>query len=152
MLKGRCLCGKVRYEIDGVLGPVVMCRCSICRRVTGSAFATNASVEAKAFRIVSGEKSIKSFESSKGQFRRFCRKCGSPLYGWSKSFPYVVRVRLGSLPDAGGARPVAHIWHGSKSEWFEITDKLNRYEQEPPTDLLMPGASAKSAKKKRKKK
>jgi hypothetical protein len=152
MLKGRCLCGKVRYEIDGVLGPVVMCHCSICRRVTGSAFATNASVEAKAFRIVSGEKAIKSFESSKGQFRRFCKKCGSPLYGGSESFPYVVRVRLGSLEDAGGARPVAHIWQGSKSEWFEITDKLNRYEKEPPTDLLMSGAASKSARKKKKKK
>jgi hypothetical protein len=151
MLKGRCLCGKVRYEIDGVLGPVVMCHCSVCRHVTGSAFATNASVEAKAFRIVSGEKSIKSFESSKGQFRHFCKRCGSPLYGASKSFPYVVRVRLGSLEDAGGARPVAHIWHGSKSEWFDITDKLNRYQEEPPKDLMMPGAASKSGKKKKKK-
>jgi hypothetical protein len=151
MLKGRCLCGKVRYEIDGVLGPVVMCHCSVCRRVSGSAFATNASIEAKAFRIVSGEKSIKSFESSKGQFRHFCKRCGSPLYGASKSFPYVVRVRLGSLEDAGGARPVAHIWHGSKSEWFDITDKLNRYEEEPPKDLMMPGAASKSGKKKKKK-
>lgn len=151
MLEGRCLCGKVRYEIDGVLGPVVMCHCSMCRRASGSAFATNASVEAKALRIVSGEKSLKSFESSPGQFRHFCKRCGSPLYGSSKSFPYLVRVRLGSLEDAGGSRPAAHIWHGSKSEWFDIADKLKQYEQAPPTDLMMPGASAKSGKKKKKK-
>jgi len=123
----------------------------MCRRASGSAFASNASVEARAFRIVSGEKSVKAFKSSNDGFRTFCKKCGSPLYGGSKSFPYVVRVRLGSLEDSGGAHPAAHIWHGSKSEWFQITDQLNRYEQEPPTDLLMPGARAKSGNKKKKK-
>ena len=46
MITGKCLCGKVRYEINGRLGPVVYCHCSMCRRATGSAFATNASVRA----------------------------------------------------------------------------------------------------------
>jgi hypothetical protein len=49
MITGKCLCGKVRYEINGRLGPVVYCHCSMCRRATGSAFATNASVRANEF-------------------------------------------------------------------------------------------------------
>ena len=114
MLKGRCLCGKVRYEINGALGPVVQCHCSMCRRASGSAFATNASVEADAFRIVAGRKSIKTFESSKGGTRAFCRRCGSPVFGLIGEAPQIVRVRLGLLEDADGARPVAESGRNRK--------------------------------------
>jgi len=38
MLKGSCLCGGVRYEIDGEIGPVNACRCGLCRKMSGSAF------------------------------------------------------------------------------------------------------------------
>src|SRR5947208_1769811 len=39
MLTGRCLCGGVRYEIDGEIGSVVYCHCSQCRRASGTALA-----------------------------------------------------------------------------------------------------------------
>ena len=32
---GGCLCGSVRYEIDGELMPVINCHCSKCRRFHG---------------------------------------------------------------------------------------------------------------------
>ena len=150
MLNGRCLCGKVRYEVDGTLGPVVQCHCSMCRRATGSAFATNASVDSNAFRVVKGRKTIKIYNSSKEGFRAFCRKCGSPLYGGSNAHPQIVRVRLGSLEDAGGARPAAHIWTRSKAEWVEIGEGLRKFDREPPTDFLMPGASNRTKKKNKK--
>jgi hypothetical protein len=35
MITGKCLCGKVRYEINARLGPVVYCHRSMCRRATG---------------------------------------------------------------------------------------------------------------------
>ena len=54
MLEGGCLCGAVRYEIDGGLGPIVCCHCSMCRKAQGTAFATNAPVPAPRFRIVAG--------------------------------------------------------------------------------------------------
>jgi len=38
MLKGSCLCGGVKYEIDGGLGAVTNCHCSLCRKMSGSAF------------------------------------------------------------------------------------------------------------------
>jgi hypothetical protein len=59
MLKGHCLCGSVRYEIEGRLGPIVYCHCSMCRRASGSVGATNASVRAEEFRIVSGAELVR---------------------------------------------------------------------------------------------
>jgi hypothetical protein len=139
MLIGRCLCGGVRFEIDGQLGPVIYCHCSMCRHATGSSFATNASVEMEAFRIVSGGDLIKEYESSPGNRRAFCSRCGSPLYGTFADLPSVRRVRLGALESSGGAKSVAHIWIGSKSDWFDVTDELERFDKEPPDSYCAPG-------------
>ena len=52
MLRGSCLCGGIVYEIDALLGPGIYCHCSQCRKASGTAFATNASVPTTAFRMV----------------------------------------------------------------------------------------------------
>lgn len=139
MLTGRCLCGSIRFEITGKLGPIIYCHCSMCRRATGSTFATNASVLQEKLRILSGHELIKEYESSPGNRRAFCSKCGSPLYGTFADIPSVRRVRLGSLDSAERAKSVAHIWTGSKSDWFEITDDLVQFEEEPLDSYCAPG-------------
>ncbi|MHB8383316.1 MAG: GFA family protein [Candidatus Binataceae bacterium] len=139
MLTGRCLCGGVRFEIDGRLGPVIYCHCSMCRHANGSSFATNASVRTVDFRIVTGSELVKEYESSPGNLHAFCSKCGSPLYGTAADVPSIRRVRLGTLDNADGAKSVAHIWVGSKSDWFEITDSLKQFEEQPPSNYCAPG-------------
>ena len=69
MLHGSCLCGGVRYEISGELGPSLHCHCGQCRKASGASFATNASVSSESFRFLSGESLLTRFESSPGQFR-----------------------------------------------------------------------------------
>ena len=139
MLTGRCLCGGVRFEINGQLGPIIYCHCSICRRASGSSFATNASVRKENFRILNGHELIKEYESSPGNKRAFCSKCGSPLYGTFADISSVRRVRLGALDSVEGAKSVAHIWTSSKSDWFEITDDLEQFKEEPPDSYCAPG-------------
>src|SRR5260370_41252574 len=104
MLTGRCQCGGVRFEIDGRLGPVVYCHCSMCRHANGSSFATNASVRTEEFRIVAGRGLIKEYESSPGNMRAFCSKCGSPLYGTVAEIPTIRRVRLGARGKTDGRK------------------------------------------------
>ncbi len=136
MLKGKCLCEGVRIEIDAALGPVIACHCSQCRRSTGSAFNANASVPADRFRIVAGEELIGRFSQSPGAYRAFCSRCGSPLYGRSDAYPTIVRIRLGTLEDTQGARPIAHIFTGSKADWFDIADNVEQFEEWPKPDLM----------------
>jgi len=138
-ITGRCLCGGVRFEINGGLGPVVYCHCSMCRRASGSSFATNASVRKENFRILSGHELLTEYESSPGNRRTFCSKCGSPLFGTAADIPSARRVRLGALDNVDGAKAVAHIWTGSKSDWFKITDGLEQFEEEPPDSYCAPG-------------
>jgi hypothetical protein len=64
VLTGSCLCGAIRFEIDGELGPITCCHCSQCRRATGTAFATNANVARGAHRFTAGAELITEYESS----------------------------------------------------------------------------------------
>ena len=132
MITGRCLCGRVRYQIDGTLGPAIYCHCSQCRRASGSAFASNAPVRARHLRFTSGQDAISEYESSPGQFRAFCSGCGSPLYSRLAADPETYRIRLGSLDGDPGRRPLAHFWVGSKAPWHEITDGLEQFEGDAP--------------------
>jgi hypothetical protein len=132
------LCGTVRFEISGGLGPIIACHCSICRRSSGSAFACNASVQASRFQLLQGQETISEYESSPGYFRAFCSRCGSPIYGRSARHPAIRRVRLGTLEDNPGAGPAAHVWVGSKASWFDIADSLEQFAEMPPVSYVLP--------------
>ena len=126
MLEGSCLCGAVRYRIDGELGAIVCCHCSMCRKAQGSAFAANAPVPAAAFRIVRGDGALRAYRSSPGKERVFCGTCGSPIYS-RREGAADVRVRIGTLDTPIAARPSAHIHVASKADWWEIADALPRH-------------------------
>lgn len=130
MLKGSCLCGTVRYEVKGEPKKVLMCHCQKCRKASGAAFVTNALVDSSEFAITQGEEAIAEFESSPGVFRRFCGKCGSPIYSFRPAANFVV-VRLGTLDSPLGSLPSAHIFVGSKAEWDVIHDDLPQFEERP---------------------
>ncbi len=59
MHTGHCLCGAVRLEIAGEFLHAYYCHCSICRRASGSSFATNGFVRADDLRVVGGGEAIR---------------------------------------------------------------------------------------------
>jgi len=124
MIRGSCLCGGVRFELDGALGPVALCHCAMCRKASGTAFATNASVAREAFRLVAGADLVERYPSSPGRRRCFCRVCGSPLFAEADEMPDHVRIRLGLLDDDPHARPAYHWAVEFKAPWWEICDGL----------------------------
>lgn len=131
MLKGGCLCGAVRYEIDGRTSAIWMCHCSKCRRSSGSAFAASTLCRLSAFRWASGEDAITEYTSPTGYPSRFCSTCGSPV-PWVRRESGRVFIPAGSL--AGGAPPplLRHIFVGSKAAWWPLTDELPRFEEHAP--------------------
>ena len=132
MIRGRCLCEGVRFEVSGPLGPLGYCHCSQCRRASGSAFGANADVAKSDFRIAVGEDLIREFESSPGNFRAFCSRCGSPVYKRSNERPGVVRIRLGTLDDDPHLKARVHVFVADKAPWYEITDSLPQYPERLP--------------------
>ena len=128
-ITGRCLCGGVRFEIASEIGSPSVCHCSQCRRASGSAFAVNAGIPTADFRLTAGADLVREYESSPGQFRGFCSRCGSPIYSRQREHPEFRRIRLGTLDQDPGVRPLLHVWVGSKAPWFTITDGLPQLEE-----------------------
>ncbi len=129
-LQGGCLCGGIRYEIDGPLTEVGNCHCSMCRRFHGAAFGTYGKVSAENFRWLSGQDLLSTYETSPGIGWAFCRVCGSSI-----GMPYrgkLSEVTLGTLDADPGVRPTVHIFVGSKASWYEITDSLPQHDTWPP--------------------
>ena len=98
----------------------------MCRRAQGGAFATNASVQRKHFRLTQGADLVTEYESSPGKFRCFCRVCGSPIFSHRSDSPSELRLRFGTFDADPGVRPAFHFAVESKAPWHEITDGLPR--------------------------
>ena len=132
MVHGRCLCGRVEFNLMAELGFVDYCHCAQCRRASGSAFATNAPVPREAVIFAAGEELVREFESSPGEFRSFCSNCGSPIYSRRDTKADVLRLRLGLLDGDPKRGAHAHIWVGSMAPWHTITDDLPQFAEEAP--------------------
>lgn len=127
MQQGGCLCGGVRFQIEGELAPIQICHCGQCRKAQGGAFASNIPVAEGAFQLLAGEELLQRYESSPGKQRVFCRQCGSPLFSRHELIPGVLRIRAGLLEGDLQTRPAAHFFVASKANWWTLDDELPRY-------------------------
>ena len=57
----------------------------------------------------------------------FCRECGSRLF-WRRVGGARTSIAAGTLDEPTGLRTVAHIYVGSKGDYYEIADGLPQYE------------------------
>jgi hypothetical protein len=128
-IQGGCLCGKVRYQINGPLFDADHCHCSMCRRQHGAAFATYADLAPDDFKWIAGQDLVRIYATPAGAGWCFCRECGSSLAGTVDG--KITSIALGSVEGDPGIRPAAHIFTGSKADWHEITDDLPQYDARP---------------------
>src|SRR5262252_4055541 len=85
MIKGSCLCGGVRVEVEGAFEKQPEgCHCTMCRKQTSHFFAA-VNVRRK-FLAVHGEDKVGWFRSSETVERGFCKVCGSVLF-WRPNLP-----------------------------------------------------------------
>lgn len=126
MITGNCLCGAVKWQVDGEIDRMTHCHCSMCRKAHGAAFGTYASAAAEKFSLVSGKDAIVTYESSPGFTRAFCGACGSvvPFTGAKGN----VAMPAGCLNEDPGIRPQAHIFATQKAPWHEIADDLPQHD------------------------
>lgn len=131
MTTGRCLCGAVRYEIDGPFTFMVNCHCSMCRKEHGAQFVTFAAAPLSGFRWITGEDNLTEYASSPSGNRSFCKTCGSAGPMLATGMDMVI-APAGSLDGDPGIRPQMHIFTGSSAPGHQITDTLPQYEEYPP--------------------
>ena len=117
---GGCHCGNIRYEADVDPTKVVICHCTDCQTLSGSAFRTVAPTEAGTFRLLSGAPKIyvKTAQSGNRRAQAFCGDCGTPLYATSPDNPAVYGVRLGCVDERAELAPSKQLWTRSSMPWL----------------------------------
>jgi hypothetical protein len=128
---GSCLCGKVRYQFDVEPKVTVACHCSMCRKATGSVFATWTLVAKDHFRWTAGTDEIGEFNSSEHGQRFFCKRCGTTLGNLTTKWPQFMNLAAGTLDQAPDLKIKFHAYVGSKAPWYAITDSCPRFDQLP---------------------
>ncbi len=131
MTLGDCLCGALRYEVDGPFNLMMNCHCSMCRKHHGSAFATFVGAPMSGFRWTCGATDVQTYASSEHGQRYFCGTCGSVAPTLAPQMELAV-LPAGNLQGTLGIKPQAHMFVGSKASWYTISDSLPRYEEYPP--------------------
>jgi hypothetical protein len=120
---GGCLCGGVRYEVNGPLRDVVVCHCSRCRRTHGHA-AAYAACERSALVLRSSDP-LRWYEAD-GRARGFCSVCGASLF-WSAAGRDTISVAAGTLDQPTGLRTVAHIFTRERADYYEVDGPGDRH-------------------------
>lgn len=129
--RGSCLCGAVRFEIEGGFDRFYLCHCAHCRKDTGSAHAANLFSGSAKLAWHSGVESVTSFQlPSTRHARSFCSICGSALPSVQMDGALLV-VPAGSLDDEPSRRPDAHLFVASRAGWDRGLEEVPAVERLP---------------------
>lgn len=71
-------------------------------------------------------------ESGLPVLRRFCSKCGSPIFSEVAGTPTVDWIKAGTLDDTSWLQPQANVWCDSAQSWVQMSDAIPRIPRNPP--------------------
>ncbi len=127
--RGGCLCGAVRYEINGPMRNVVYCHCEQCRKTSGHFVAATA-VQLEDLHV-SEDSGLEWYQSSDTADRGFCKRCGSSIF-WRPTHGRYMGVMVGAIDTPTGLSSREHIYTADASDYYNITDGLPQFEQSHP--------------------
>jgi hypothetical protein len=126
-VEGGCLCGAIRYRIDGPSRRATSCHCLHCRRSSAAAFVTWVEFPSSDFTLLSGSPS--RYESRPPVTRQFCGACGTQLTYQHADEPETIDVTACSLDNPEAVSPEDHVWCDRMLPWVKISDGLPRYKR-----------------------
>lgn len=124
--RGSCLCGAVRFTIEGPLTPPEACHCRQCRKQSGHYWA--ASDVARDAVTIEGDDKLRWYRSSEKVRRGFCSICGSFLF-WEAAGGDRLDVAMGAIDTPSGTALQMHIFVADKGDYYAIADGVPQREQ-----------------------
>jgi hypothetical protein len=119
--RGQCVCGGVRFRVEGPLRDVFFCHCRECRRFNGAVGAyTSAQAGHLAFEA---DASLRWYPSSPTARRGFCGGCGASLF-FERLGSGRIGIAAGCLEVPTGLAGACHWWVSEASDYYTINDGL----------------------------
>lgn len=129
--EGSCLCGKVKFEVEGNFESFYLCHCKHCQKDTGSAHAANLFSSNAKLNWLTSSAGITNFNlPSTRHSRSFCRQCGSAVPSMQMDGKLLV-VPAGSLDTEIEITPTAHIFCASRAVWEDGLKTSKRFDTYP---------------------
>lgn len=122
-IDGHCHCGNITYRATLDPGRIVVCHCTDCQSLSGSAFRTVAFTRTDAFEVLTGTIKVyvkTSAASGNPRAQGFCGECGSAIYATSvDDGPKVYGLRIGTITQRAAIVPKKQLWHRSALPWLD---------------------------------
>lgn len=125
---GGCLCGSVRYSVNGEVLWAGHCHCESCRRQTSSPVTSFFCVHEKNMMFVGD--ALQIYKASEDVERGFCKNCGAPMYYMHTSRPGEIDLYAVTLDNSETFTPQSHYHWDEKLPWLHVNDGLPRENQE----------------------
>lgn len=134
MRSGGCLCGAVRFAVDGPVRDVIVCHCADCLRWAGGPWP--ASAARRTDLTIAGGELLMWFAapgSATSAERGSCTACGAALL-WAAPDRETISFAAGALDDDAGIEVHAHIWTERLPVWDAIAGDAVVHRRGSPPD------------------
>lgn len=131
-IDGQCHCGFLAYEAEINLDNVLICHCTDCQTLSGTAFRTGVRVAKDDFTLISGEPTfyIKTTDRDKQTAQAFCPQCGSQIYATQVPESEFYAVRTGTVRQRDELIPKFQIWTRSEQPWLSNLGTIPKMEEQ----------------------
>lgn len=133
-VNGKCHCGAITFEAEVNPDHVLICHCTDCQVMSGSAYRAIAPTRGETFKLLSGEPAIyvKTADSGAKRAQAFCATCGTPIYATSdEDQPAFYGLRVSVLEQRDDLPPKKQIWTRSAQHWASDLAGLEEFSQQP---------------------
>jgi len=133
-IDGECHCGYISYEAKADPANVMICHCTDCQTLSGSAFRSVVLTQEGSFKLLSGELKIyvKRGDSGTERQQAFCPECGSPIYSTTVGEGSKVHsIRLGTVRQRNQLTPKSQLWFRSAQPWVAALHAIPHFETQP---------------------
>ena len=130
-IDGGCHCGNISYAAEVDPEKVIVCHCTDCQALSGTAFRTVVFVPESRFTLLNGSLRIyeKIADSGNRRALMFCADCGTQIYATSvDGDEKILGLRVGTARQRGELRPKKQYWCRSALDWVTDLDAIEQVE------------------------
>lgn len=127
-LRGRCLCGKIAFELTSPPFDGDYCHCLDCQKSSGAL--VMAWCDIRRIDLQWTGHPPKEYTSSEKIRRGFCEDCGCSMTYRHIDIPDILTLSTACFDEKEELKPFYHIYTRSQPAWFQIQDELPRYPAE----------------------
>jgi len=132
-IHGGCHCGAIAFEGDVEPGTILICHCTDCQTLSGTAYRAGIYAKAETFAQTGAKPTIyiKTGTSGAKRAHAFCPTCGTPIYSAAVENPDRYTLRVGTIAERQAlGTPMRQGWCVSALPWVEQIATVPKVERQ----------------------